>query len=247
MRSVHAPARTLALLRTGRRGSRRYAPGTPAHVIVNWIGVVDGAEGVTVSVPLLAAAAGRAAAAQNEAKRHSARAQRFMAAATRHGLRRRRLRRAIHDFGMARAASALDFSVARRVLHSALHVQQPAHTPDVVMAEQAGLLAAASRLTGGVDVDLARGLWKGSGVLKGYRLPGRGGPEEEEVPPPPVVRAPVPSGSESESSDTEARRRRRKEKKEKRKEHRRRSRSRSRSGSPEKRRRHKHKRRHDDK
>lgn len=124
------------------------------------------------------------------------------------------------------------------------------------MGEPLGLLAAA-RLTGGAEVEASRGAWKGSGVLKGYILPGRGCAEEETLPaaalPPPVLPRAEATDSDSDSSDSEARRRRRKEQKEKKKSGERRShgkksrRSRSRSASGERRRRHKHKRRHGDK
>jgi len=124
-----------------------------------------------------------------------------------------------------------------------------------VYEQSKGLLVAA-RLGGGVVVDAERGLWKGTGKLKGYRLPGRGGPEEpleEPLPLPPTAAATAAlSDSElsSDSDDSEDRqRRKRKEEKRRHKEQKRaakkrRSRSRSRSRSDDSVRRRNKRRRH---
>jgi len=125
-----------------------------------------------------------------------------------------------------------------------------------VYEQSKGLLAQA-RLAGGVVVDAERGLWKGTGRLKGYRLPGRGGPEEEAAAAAPLPLPPPDKSdselSESDSEESEERRRRKakrrekKEERQRRKEARRRSRSRSRGGSDSearrKHRRHKEKKR----
>ena len=90
------------------------------------------------------------------------------------------------------------------------------------MYERSKDLMAAARLTGGVEVDSSRGLWKGSGRLKGYRPPGSG--VADNVPLVPPVLAPAPDGAaaageeeeESDlSSDSESDRRRAKKRKHK--------------------------------
>lgn len=124
-----------------------------------------------------------------------------------------------------------------------------------VYEQSKGLLAQA-RLAGGVVVDAERGLWKGTGRLKGYRLPGRGGPEEEAAAAAPLPLPPPEKSdsdlSESDSEVSEERRRRKAKRREKKEERRRRkeakrSRSRSRGGSDSearrKHRRHKEKKR----
>ena len=86
---------------------------------------------------------------------------------------------------------------------------------NVYEASKAAL--AQARLAGGVVVDADRGLWQGTGRLKGYKGPGRGGPEEAAPPPaPPPPPPPPPDDSDVSglsSSESESARRQRKAKK----------------------------------